>query len=115
MPSYWEAQRKALYQEIGDPVNDREMLRAISPVFHADKIRRPLMVLQGRNDPRVIKPESDDIVAAVKKNGVPVEYIVFPDEGHGFTKKKNQIEGYEGVLNFLDKHLKGSKPRQSAR
>ena len=50
-------------------------------------------MLQGANDPRVIKPESDDIVAAVKKNGVPVEYIVFPDEGHGFTKKKNQIEG----------------------
>ncbi len=108
MPPYWEAQRKALYQEIGDPVKDREMLRAISPVFHADKIRRPLMVLQGQNDPRVIKPESDDIVAAVKKNGVPVEYVVFPDEGHGFTKKKNQIEGYSAVLKFLDKHLKGS-------
>ncbi len=67
--------------------------RAISlPVFHADKICRPLMVLQGQNDPRVIKPESDDIVAAVKKNGVPVEGVVFADGGHGFTKKKNQIE-----------------------
>ena len=107
IPPYWEAQRLALYQEIGDPVKDREMLKAISPVFHADKIRRPLMVLQGQNDPRVIKPESDDIVAAVKKNGVPVEYVVFADEGHGFTKKKNQIEGYSAVLNFLDKHLKG--------
>ena len=70
------------------------MLREISPLFHADKIKQPLIVLQGANDPRVIKPESDDIVAAVKKNGVPVEYVVFPDEGHGFTKKKNQIEGY---------------------
>ena len=115
MPPYWEAQRQALYQEIGDPVKDREMLKAISPVFHADKIRRPLMVLQGQNDPRVIKPESDDIVAAVKKNGVPVEYVVFADEGHGFTKKKNQIEGYSAVLNFLDKHLKGTKPQQPAR
>jgi dipeptidyl aminopeptidase/acylaminoacyl peptidase len=112
---YWEAQRLALYQEIGDPVKDREMLKAISPVFHADKICRPLMVLQGQNDPRVIKPESDDIVAAVKKNGVPVEYVVFPDEGHGFTKKKNQIEGYQAVLTFLDKHLKGAKPREAAR
>ena len=64
-------------------------------------------MLQGANDPRVIKPESDDIVAAVKKNGVPVEYVVFPDEGHGFTKKKNQIEGYRAILEFLDKHLKG--------
>jgi dipeptidyl aminopeptidase/acylaminoacyl peptidase len=72
------------------------------------------LVLQGQNDPRVIKPESDDIVAAVKKNGVPVEYVVFPDEGHGFTKKKNQIEGYKAVLTFLDKYLKGSKPSQPA-
>src|SRR5262249_37819102 len=83
--------RQALYQEIGDPVKDREMLRAISPLFHADKIRRPLLVLQGQNDPRVIKPESDDIVSSVKANGVPVEYVVFPDEGHGFTKKKAQL------------------------
>ena len=75
------------------------------------KIRRPLLVLQGQNDPRVIKPESDDIVAAVKKNGVPVEYIVFPDEGHGFTKKKNRIEGYRAVLGFLDEHLKGEGKR----
>src|SRR5260370_27648850 len=58
-----------LYQELGDPVKDREMLRAISPVFHADKIRRPLLVLQGQNDPRVIKPESDDVVAAVEAGG----------------------------------------------
>jgi dipeptidyl aminopeptidase/acylaminoacyl peptidase len=114
IPPYWEAQRLALYQEIGDPVKDREMLRQISPVFHADKICRPLLVLQGQNDPRVIKPESDDIVAAVKKNHVPVEYVVFADEGHGFTKKKNQIVGYEAVLKFLDKHLKAAKPREAA-
>jgi dipeptidyl aminopeptidase/acylaminoacyl peptidase len=115
IPPYWEAQRLALYQEIGDPVKDREMLKAISPVFHADKIRRPLMVLQGKNDPRVIKPESDDIVSAVKAAGVPVEYVVFDDEGHGFTKKKNQIEGYRAVLNFLDKYLKGQPRVTSAR
>ena len=66
------------------------------------------MVLQGVNDPRVLKAESDEIVAAVKKNNVPAEYILFPDEGHGFTKKKNQIEGYGAVLKFLDKYLKGS-------
>lgn len=107
IPAWWEAQRTALYAEIGDPVKDKEMLREISPVFHGEKIRKPLMVLQGTNDPRVLKAESDDIVAAVKKNGVPVEYIVFPDEGHGFSKKKNQIEGYSAMLAFLDKHLKG--------
>jgi dipeptidyl aminopeptidase/acylaminoacyl peptidase len=109
IPSWWEAQRKALYAEIGDLQADAQMLRDVSPVFHADKIKKPLLVLQGANDPRVIKPESDDIVAAVKKNGVPVEYIVFPDEGHGFAKKKNQIEGYSAVLRFLDKYLK-AKP-----
>jgi dipeptidyl aminopeptidase/acylaminoacyl peptidase len=114
MPPWWEAQRRALYEEIGDPVRDRAMLRAISPVFHADQIRRPLMVIQGKNDPRVIKPESDDIVAAVKKNGVPVEYVVFDDEGHGFTKKRNQIEGYRAVLNFLDRHLKGARTELAA-
>ena len=109
IPPWWEAQRMALYEEIGDPVKRRRRCCSeISPLFHADKIRKPLMVLQGANDPRVIKPESDDIVAAVKKNGVPVEYIVFPDEGHGFTKKKNQIEGYGAVLRFLDKYLKGA-------
>jgi dipeptidyl aminopeptidase/acylaminoacyl peptidase len=106
IPAWWEAQRKALYAEIGDLKTDAQMLRDVSPVFHADKIRKPLLVLQGANDPRVIKAESDDIVAAVKKNGVPVEYIVFADEGHGFSKKKNQIEGYGNVLAFLDKHLK---------
>jgi dipeptidyl aminopeptidase/acylaminoacyl peptidase len=108
IPKWWESQREALYQEIGDPVKDREMLLAVSPLFHADQIRKPLMVLQGANDPRVLKAESDDIVAAARKNGVPVEYVIFPDEGHGFTKKKNQIDGWKQVLEFLDKHLKAA-------
>ncbi|MBA2303362.1 MAG: S9 family peptidase [Acidobacteria bacterium] len=107
IPAWWEAQRTALYAEIGDPVKHKELLREISPAFHGEKIRKPLMVLQGANDPRVLKAESDDIVTAVKKNGVPVEYMVFPDEGHGFSKKKNQIEGYSAMLKFLDTHLKG--------
>jgi dipeptidyl aminopeptidase/acylaminoacyl peptidase len=102
IPAWWGAFREALYTEIGDPEKQGEMLKEISPVFHPDKIRKPLLVLRGANDPRVLKAESDDIVAAVKKNGVPVEYIVFTDEGHGFTKKKNQIEGYGAVLKFLD-------------
>lgn len=106
IPPYWEAQRKALYDEIGDPVKDKEFLVATSPLFHAANIRKPLMVIQGANDPRVIKPESDEIVEGVRKNGVEVEYIVFPDEGHGFSKKKNQIEASARILAFLDKHLK---------
>ncbi|HEX4853376.1 S9 family peptidase [Arenimonas sp.] len=106
IPPYWESFREALYQEVGNPETQREFLMETSPLFHADKINVPLMVLQGANDPRVIKPESDDIVAAVEKNGVPVEYVVFDDEGHGFSKKKNQIEGYGRILAFLDKHLR---------
>jgi dipeptidyl aminopeptidase/acylaminoacyl peptidase len=106
IPPYWEAQRSALYAEIGDPVKDREMLIATSPLFHAKEIRVPLMVVQGRNDPRVIKPESDEIVEAVKKNGAAVEYLVFDDEGHGFSKKKNQIEANRRMVAFLDKYLK---------
>jgi dipeptidyl aminopeptidase/acylaminoacyl peptidase len=108
IPPYWEAFRAALYQEIGDPVKDKERLIASSPLFHAKEIRRPLMVVQGANDPRVIKPESDEIVEAVKKNGVPVEYLVFDDEGHGFSKKKNQLEANRRMVEFLDKHLKGN-------
>jgi dipeptidyl aminopeptidase/acylaminoacyl peptidase len=109
VPPYWESFRKALYQEMGDPQKDKEMLREISPLFHADKITKPLLVLQGANDPRVIKPESDEIVEAIKKKGGIVQYIVFPDEGHGFTKKANERRAYKGILDFLDKYLKGSK------
>ena len=106
IPSWWEAQRTALYAEMGDPVKDRKMLEEVSPLLHADQIHRPLLVLQGANDPRVLKVESDEVVAAVKKNGVTAEYIVFPDEGHGFTKKANQIAGYTAILRFLDQYLK---------
>ena len=106
MPAWWGAVRTALFEEIGDPETDRQMLLNVSPLFHANRIKKPLMVLQGANDPRVIKVESDDIVAAAKKNGVPVEYLVFADEGHGFTKRKNQIEGWGAVLRFLDRYLK---------
>jgi dipeptidyl aminopeptidase/acylaminoacyl peptidase len=109
MPPWWGAVRDALYAEIGDPETDGARLRRISPLFNADNIRAPLMVLQGANDPRVPKVESDEIVAAAKKNGVAVEYIVFPDEGHGFVKKENEIKGYGAVLAFLDRHLKGAR------
>jgi dipeptidyl aminopeptidase/acylaminoacyl peptidase len=108
IPPWWEAFRAALYQEMGDPATDSVRLRRISPLFNATNIRAPLMVLQGANDPRVLQIESDEIVAAAKANGVPVEYIVFPDEGHGFVKKENEIRGYTAIISFLDRHLKGS-------
>ena len=109
VPPYWEAFRKALYDELGDPnTADTVRLKAYSPLYNADKIKKPLMVLQGANDPRVLQVESDEIVAQVKKNNVPVEYLVFPDEGHGFVKKQNEIKGYGQIKEFLDKYLKGT-------
>jgi dipeptidyl aminopeptidase/acylaminoacyl peptidase len=108
IPPYWEAERKSLYAEIGDPNTQLDMLREISPLFHADKITKPLIVLQGANDPRVIKPESDEIVDAIKKKKGVVEYVVFDNEGHGFTKKANEIRGNKAILDFLDKYLKGA-------
>ncbi len=106
VPPWWEAFKEALYAELGNPKTDAERLRRISPLFNATKIKAPLMVLQGANDPRVLKVESDEIVEAAKKNGVPTEYIVFADEGHGFVKKENEVKGYTAVLDFVDKHLK---------
>jgi dipeptidyl aminopeptidase/acylaminoacyl peptidase len=87
--------------------DDEEFFKAKSPLFHADNIVKPLMVLQGANDPRVLQAESDDIVEAVRANGVPVEYIIFEDEGHGFVKKENQARGYKAILQFLDTYVKG--------
>lgn len=107
IPPYWESQRKSLYLELGDPFSeDSVRLKRISPLFHTDKVTKPLIVLQGSQDPRVLQVESDEIVAGVRKNGVPVEYVLFEDEGHGFIKKENQIEAYSKVMEFLDKYLK---------
>jgi dipeptidyl aminopeptidase/acylaminoacyl peptidase len=107
IPPYWESVRKALYEELGDPFTDDSVrLYNISPLFHAQNVTKPLMVLQGANDPRVLQVESDEIVEKVKANGVPVEYVLFPDEGHGFMKKENEIKGYGQVLKFLDTYLK---------
>jgi dipeptidyl aminopeptidase/acylaminoacyl peptidase len=110
IPPWWESFRESLYKEMGNPETDKEYLIKISPLFHAKNIVKPLIVLQGANDPRVIKPESDEIVEAVKKNNVPVEYVVFDDEGHGFRKNENKNKGYKAVLKFLDLHLK-NKPQ----
>lgn len=107
IPPWWESFKEALYAEMGNPETDLEYFRRISPLFHADNIQKPLMVLQGANDPRVLKVESDEIVEAVKKKGIPVEYIVFDDEGHGFINKENQITAYKAILDFLNEYLRG--------
>jgi len=113
IPPYWESFRKSLYKEIGDPGTDLENLRAVSPLFHADKIVKPLIVLQGANDPRVIKPESDEIVDNIKKRNGVVEYVLFDNEGHGFTKKANEIRAYKAILDFLDRYLKNGEAMSS--
>lgn len=113
IPPWWTSFRDALYDEMGDPVKDSVALYNKSPLFHAQNITKPFIVLQGSNDPRVLKVESDEIVAAAKANNVPVEYVLFPDEGHGFVKKENQIKSAESVLKFLDQYLKGA-PAQDA-
>jgi prolyl oligopeptidase len=105
IPAWWGSFRASLYAEMGDPATDRERLHRISPLFHAKNIKKPLLVVQGANDPRVLKVESDEIVEAVKQNQVPVEYLVFPDEGHGFEKKQNRIAASEAYLKFLQAHF----------
>ena len=115
IPPYWESMRKSLYLELGDPfTEDSVRLKRISPLFHTDKVTKPLIVLQGAQDPRVLQVESDEIVAGVRKNGVPVEYVLFEDEGHGFVKKENQIEAYSRVVQFLDKYLKNNEGANNA-
>ena len=103
-PPWWEARWLAMTTEMGD-LDDDAYWQSVSPAFHAEKIRRPLLVIQGTNDPRVRPVESDEIVATVRKSGVPVQYVVFDDEGHGILKKKNQITAYKAIGDFLDKHM----------
>ncbi len=104
-PPWWQAQKVALLGELGDPATERERLHRISPLFHASNIVRPLLVIQGANDPRVLQVESDELVEAARANGVPVEYVLFPDEGHGFRNRVNRIEASERYAAFLAEHL----------
>ena len=109
IPPYWEPLKKMMYEMVGDPEDpaDSLMLREASPVFHADKIVKPLYVAQGAQDPRVNKDESDQMVAAMKERGVEVEYLVKDNEGHGFRNEENRFEFYRAMEDFLAKHMKG--------
>src|SRR4030067_619971 len=105
VPPYWEPFIKYFHREVGDPKKDQKFLKERSPLFSADRIQRPLFVIQGANDPRVKQQESDQIVDALKKKGGVVEYMIFPDEGHGLRKKENQIKAYNKVREFLDQYI----------
>jgi dipeptidyl aminopeptidase/acylaminoacyl peptidase len=105
IPPYWELGRQMMYEQIGHPEKEKELLKAASPVFHADRIRAPLFVAQGANDPRVKKAESDQIVEAMRKRGVDVEYMVKDNEGHGFLNEENRFDFYRAMERFHAKHL----------
>ena len=93
--------------EYGSLENDREFLESISPIHKAEKIKAPLMVVHGKNDPRVPVGEAEQIVDRVKKNGGTVEYLLYEDEGHGLAKLKNRLDAYPKIVAFLDRHLGG--------
>ena len=95
-----------MYEMIGDPETEKELLKAASPLFHIDKIKSPLFVAQGANDPRVKQAESDQIVEALEAKGIDVPYMLKEDEGHGFYNEQNQFDFYREMIKFLDKHLK---------
>ena len=106
IPPYWEILKERMYHTIGHPEKDRDMFRANSPVFHADKIKVPLFIAQGANDPRVVKKESDMMVEAMRKRGIEVQYMVKDNEGHGFRNQENQFDFYRTMEEFLTEHLK---------
>jgi dipeptidyl aminopeptidase/acylaminoacyl peptidase len=105
IPPYWKPLLDMFYEMVGNPEKDKELLTAASPVMHADDIRAPLFIAQGAQDPRVNVDESDQMVAALKKHGIPVEYLVKDNEGHGFHNEENRFEFYEAMEKFLQKHL----------
>ncbi len=109
IPPYWEPIRKLFYERMGDPNTPagKALLVERSPLHSADKIKTPLLVVQGANDPRVNKREADQIVIALRDRGFPVEYIVAPDEGHGFARPVNNMALYMSAEKFLNKHLGG--------
>ncbi|PVM84469.1 S9 family peptidase [Caulobacter radicis] len=111
IPPYWESAKSQLFRMIGnaDTEEGRMLMKARSPVHKAGKIRRPLLIGQGANDPRVKQAESDQMVAAMKANGVPVTYVLFPDEGHGFQRPANNIQFNALTEAFLEKYLGGRR------
>ena len=105
IPPYWKPFLAMLQEMVGDMEKDEAMLRAASPVFSADRIKSPLLIAQGAKDPRVVKSESDQMVDAMRKRGVEVEYLVKDNEGHGFRNEENRFEFYESMERFLAKHI----------
>jgi dipeptidyl aminopeptidase/acylaminoacyl peptidase len=107
IPPYWEPMRKMFAVRVGDVDKDEEYLKSISPLYKADRIKIPMLIAQGANDPRVKQAESEQIVEAIRKSGKPVEYLVFKDEGHGFARPENRLKFCAAAEAFLAKYLGG--------
>jgi len=110
IPPYWKPYLEMVYEMVGHPERDAKRFRETSPLFNANKIRVPLFVAQGANDPRVRKEESEQIVEALRSHGVQVEYMVKDNEGHGFSNEENRFDFYRAMERFLDSHLKAATP-----
>ena len=105
IPPYWRPLLEMMYEQVGDPEKDLDMLTAYSPALQAHLIKAPLFVAQGANDPRVNKAESDQMVEALRKRGVEVEYMVKDDEGHGFHNQENRFDFYRAMERFLKEQM----------
>ena len=107
VPPYWATFLATFHKRVGNPDTEEEFLKSRSPLFKADQIKIPMLIAQGANDPRVKQAESEQIVAAMKSKGIDYEYMLFPDEGHGFAKPENRIKFYAAAEKFLAQHLGG--------
>lgn len=111
IPPYWKPFLDMMHEMVGDPEKDKAAMTAASPVFHADRIRVPVLVAQGAKDPRVNIDESNQMVAALKKRGIDVQYMVKENEGHGFHNEENRFDFYQAMEEFLAKHLRAPNPK----
>jgi dipeptidyl aminopeptidase/acylaminoacyl peptidase len=107
IPPYWSTFLAMLKERVGDPETEPDFLRSRSPLTHVERLRIPLLIAQGANDPRVKQSESEQIVGALEAKGIPHEYLLFPDEGHGFAKPENRLKFYAAAERFLAEHLGG--------
>ena len=107
IPAYWTPLVKVFHLRVGNPDTEEDFLKSRSPLFKVDQIKIPILIAQGANDPRVKQAESEQIVEAMKSKGIEYEYMLFPDEGHGFAKPENRLRFYAAAEKFLAKHLGG--------
>jgi dipeptidyl aminopeptidase/acylaminoacyl peptidase len=107
IPPYWSTFLATFHKRVGNPDTEDGFLKSRSPLFKVDQIKIPMLIAQGANDPRVKQAESEQIVEAMKNKGIDYEYMLFPDEGHGFAKPENRLKFYKAAEKFLARHLGG--------